>query len=263
MALRRLAVDARHGEGRLAANGDAIGQAESLQPGAELGVAPVVRIDDHRRDREARLPNRPHLRQRDAPLLAKAHRRRQSSRGATRGVVGPRDREIQVVREWPRASVGDQRARDCHLAIADLAERAAILALDADGLRALLGKAGVIDREDARADRHDRAQLGPHALGIPGRVRDEVLQRLILTRSAQPPMHGLHRLPLAVIEQPVEILTGGLALRLAAEAGTEPIQELPQASQQFPGGSRRHARSVGMPRESTREIAANAPDHCA
>jgi hypothetical protein len=57
-------------------------------------------------------------------------------------------------------------------------------------------------------------------------------------------MHGLHRLPLAVIEQPVEILTGGLALRLAAEADTEPIQELPQASQQFPGGSRRHARSV-------------------
>jgi hypothetical protein len=67
---------------------------------------------------------------------------------------------------------------------------------------------------------------------------------LILTGIAQPSMHGLHRLPLAVIEQPVEILTGGLALRLAAEAGTEPIQKLPQASQQFPGGSRRHARSV-------------------
>jgi hypothetical protein len=57
-------------------------------------------------------------------------------------------------------------------------------------------------------------------------------------------MHGLHRLPLAVIEQPVELLAGGLALRPAAEAGTEPIQELPQASQQFPGRSCRHARSV-------------------
>ena len=87
----RLAVDARHGEGRLAANGDAIGQAKSLQSGAELGVAPVVRIDDHPRDRETRLPNRPHLRQRDPPLLAKVHRRRQSSRGATRDGVGPRD----------------------------------------------------------------------------------------------------------------------------------------------------------------------------
>ena len=85
-------------------------------------------------------------------------------------------------------------------------------------------------------------------------MRDEVLQRLILARIAQPAMHRLHRLPLAVVEQPVEILTGGVALRLAAEARTEPIQELAQASQQRPRGPRRHARSV---RDAARKYKSN------
>ena len=94
------------------------------------------------------------------------------------------------------------------------------------------------------ADRHDRAQLRPDALGVPRRVRDEVLQRLILAGIAQPAVHRLHRLPLAVVEQPVEILARRLALRPATEARTEAIEELAQASQQRPGGPRRHARSV-------------------
>ncbi len=53
-------------------------------------------------------------------------------------------------------------------------------------------------------------------------------------------MHRLHRLPLAVVEQAVEILTGGLPLRLAAEARTEAVQELPQTLQQRAGRPSRH-----------------------
>jgi hypothetical protein len=84
------------------------------------------------------------------------------------GVVRPRGGQIQVEGQRPRAAVGDQRARHRDLAIADLAERAAVLPLHADGrLRALLGEAGVVDREDARADRDDRAQLRPDALRRP------------------------------------------------------------------------------------------------
>jgi hypothetical protein len=71
-----------------------------------------------------------------------------------------------------------------------------------------------------------------------------VLERLILAGITQSPVHRLHGLPLAVVEQSVEILTGGLALRLAAEAGAEPIEELAQSSQQRPRGPRRHTRSV-------------------
>ena len=50
------------------------------------------------------------------------------------------------------------------------------------------------------------------------------------SRITQASMHRLHGLPLAVVEQAVEILTGGVLLRLSAEAGTEPIEELAQAS---------------------------------
>ena len=49
----------------------------------------------------------------------------------------------------------------------------------------------------------------------------KMLQGLILTRIAQPAMHRLHGLPLAIVEQPVEILTRGVALRLPAAVATE------------------------------------------
>ena len=62
-------------------------------------------------------------------------------------------------------------------------------------------------------------------------------------------MHRLHRLPLAVVEQPVDVLAGRLALRLATEARTEAVQELAQAPQQRARGPRRHGRSVADPRK--------------
>jgi hypothetical protein len=89
---------------------------------------------------------------------------------------------------------------------------------------------------------------------VPWRVRDEVLQRLILPGIAQPAMHRLHRLPLAVAEQAVEILTGRLTLRAPAEAGAEAVEELAQPSQECPRGPRRHARSV---RDLAREYKRN------
>ena len=67
-------------------------------------------------------------------------------------------------------------------------------------------------------------------------------------------MHRLHGLPLAVVEQAVEILTGGVPLRLPAEARAEPIEVLAQAPQQRPRGPRRDARSV---RDSARQYKGN------
>jgi len=88
--------------------------------------------------------------------------------------------------------------------MANLAERPAVLPLHPGRLRALLREAGVVERQDARADRHDGAQLRPDARGVPRRVRDEVLQRLIVARVAQAAVHRLHRFPLAVVEQPID-----------------------------------------------------------
>jgi hypothetical protein len=77
---------------------------------------------------------------------------------------------------------------------------------------------------------------------------------LILPGIAQPAVHRLHRLPLAVVEQPVEILAGRLALGPSAEAAAEAVEELAQASQECPRGPRRHARSV---REATTKYKGN------
>jgi hypothetical protein len=48
-------------------------------------------------------------------------------------------------------------------------------------------------------------------------------------------------------------------LRLAAEAGAEPIEVLAQASQQRPRGPRRHARSVP---DAARQYKSNLIDRC-
>jgi len=53
-------------------------------------------------------------------------------------------------------------------------------------------------------------------------------------------MHGLHGLPLTIVEQPFEVLTGRVPLRLAAEARAELVEELAQASQEGARGASRH-----------------------
>ena len=171
-------------------------------------------------------------------------RRRDARRRAARRILGPGHGHVEIVRQGPRAPVGNQRTRDGHLAIADLAERATVLPLHADRARPLLRKPRVVDRENAGAHGHHRAQVCPDTRRVPRGVRDEMLQRLILAGITEPAMHRLHGLPLAVVEQAVEILTRRPPLRLSAEAGAEPIEVLTQAPQQRPRGPRRHARSV-------------------
>ena len=116
---------AGHRERGLAANRDAIREPEPFEAGAKGRVGAVVGVDDDPGDREAGLLHRAHLRQRDAPLLAKAHGRRNAGGGTARGIVGPRRRQIEVEGERPGAAVGDQGTRHRHLAVADLPERAA------------------------------------------------------------------------------------------------------------------------------------------
>jgi serine/threonine protein phosphatase PrpC len=57
-------------------------------------------------------------------------------------------------------------------------------------------------------------------------VRDEVLQRVVGERIAQPSMHRLHGRALAVVEQSVEILRRRVALGSTGEAVAELVREL-------------------------------------
>jgi hypothetical protein len=71
-----------------------------------------------------------------------------------------------------------------------------------------------------------------------------MLQGLILAGLAQPAVHRLHRLPLTVVEQAVEILAGGVSLWAPTETRAEAVEELAQAAQQCPRGPCGHMRSV-------------------
>ena len=74
-----------------------------------------------------------------------------------------------------------------------------------------------------------------------GRICDELLQGLIADRVAEPSMHRLHGLALAVVEESFEVLTGRRALWVATEAARKPIGECAEPSQERASRPIRHA----------------------
>jgi hypothetical protein len=68
-----------------------------------------------------------------------------------------------------------------------------------------------------------------------------MLQGLVADRIAEPSMHRLHGLPLAVVEERGDILARGLALRTAREVASELVGELAKPSQERPSRDLRHA----------------------
>jgi hypothetical protein len=183
--------------------------------------------------------------QRDAPLLAESYAGWNPRLGATGRIREPLARQIQLEAERPREILAHEDRRHRDLAIGHLAPRAAVLSLHADRVFALFRKTRVVERENASAHRDRRPQARPHGRRLPRRVRDEMLQRLVADRIAQPPMHGLHRLPLAVVEEGFEILTGRLALRASGEAARELVGKLAEPSQE------RASRWLGHARQRT------------
>ena len=79
-----------------------------------------------------------------------------------------------------------------------------------------------------------RPQPPPDHLGLPRRMRDEVLKGLIRRRLADPLEHRRHRLARAVAQQAIDILPQRHVLRAMAEAVLELIQPPRQSSQQRP-----------------------------
>ena len=172
------------------------------------------------------------MRQGDAPLLAKAHPLGNPRVGSPRGIREPVVRQVQLEAEGPGELRAEQHGGHRDLAVGDFAQRPAVLPFHPDRVMALLREAGVVEGQNAAPHRHHRAQLGPHWRCLPRRVRDEMLQGLIADRVAEPAMHRLHGLPLAVVEEAFEVLTGDRALRLATEAAREPVGEVAESPQE-------------------------------
>src|SRR6185437_12905403 len=104
---------------------------------------------------------------------------------------------------------------DGALAVGLLAQRPAVLTLDADGVLALLGEGGVVDDEDrlgvGQALGHAGAVASPEGLLIPVGLVDEVLEALVgvldaeLGRQVDAGDQRLDALAFAVLEQAAEV----------------------------------------------------------
>ena len=92
----------------------------------------------------------------------------------------------------------------------------------------LLREPRVVDGEDPAAHGQSLAQPAPERAGLPRRMRDEVLQPLVVARIAQPPMHRLHGLPFAVVEQSLHVPTRVRAMRSPTKAAGELIEKRPE-----------------------------------
>ena len=157
------------------------------------------------------------MRQGDPPFLAKAHALGNPRLGPPHGIGEPVRRQVQLEAEGPGELGAEQHRGHRHLAIGECPERPAILPLHAARLVSRLGEAGVVDGQNAAPHRDHGAQLGPHPPRLPRRVRDELLEGLIADRVAEPSMHRRHGLPLAVVEEAFEVLTGGWRLKQPAK----------------------------------------------
>jgi len=103
------------------------------------------------------------------------------------------------------------------------------LARDPDRRSALFRKAGPVEDHHAGSFGQDGTETTPHAVGIPRRVRDEVLEGLIGDRLGDASQHRLHRLPLAVAEDALDVAAQRQQLCAMAEAGVELLQPTHQS----------------------------------
>ena len=158
------------------------------------------------------------------------------------GELGPglREEEPQRRREMPLGA--DVVERDGDLAVGLLAQLAAVLMLDADGVLPLLGEAGIVDDEDplgaGEGPGHQRAIAMEDPLFVPGALIDELLQGLLgiagreeFGREGDPADHGLDALAVAVLEQAAEIDAAPGALGLVAEVVAEELGVDPEPAE--------------------------------
>ncbi len=215
-----------HGEGRRDAQG--VRQLRAVQRAPQRRTLAELRIAEHRRHGDPAGADLPQQCERELPLRQAADMRRNAG-ACPLGGRQPGLGEVQRGAQHPRLGPRPQGPRHGGLAVGDLAERAAVLPRHADRVRALLGKAGAIENEDARAIGNRGAQLPPHGLGRPRRIGNEMLERLIRARIADALEHRTHRLAPTVAQQPEQVATEGAALGDVREAHFERLEPGAQA----------------------------------
>ena len=114
-----------------------------------------------------------------APFFLERRPGRNAGRRPSSRILDPGLRQIQQRTQQPRTGTGPERGSHRDLAIGDLAQRTAILPRHPDGVQPLLREARAVEDHHAAALRQDLQQAAPDAIGVPRRMRDEMLKRLI------------------------------------------------------------------------------------
>jgi len=208
---------------------DGIRQAPAVQGSPERRDIAEFGVGEHGGDLQPRGAGTANQRQRLTPFLLEGRAGRNVRHGSSIAIAQPLLREIQQRPGHPRARTGPERRRHRNLAIRDLAQRPTVLARHAHRVGALLGKAGPVDDQHAPALGQPLEQPSPDPIGVPHRVRDEMLKALVGDRVGDAGDHGLHRLPIAVAEHAVHVRLQGESLRPMAEAALKRFEPANQA----------------------------------
>jgi hypothetical protein len=94
---------------------------------------------------------------------------------------------------------------------------------------ALFGKAGAVDDQHAASLGQHVEEPPPDPIGVPRRVRDEMLKPLVADRMGDAGQHRLHRFSIAVAEYAVHVRPQGEPLRAMAEAALKRFEPANQA----------------------------------
>jgi hypothetical protein len=226
-----------------------------FQAQSELGDVSVCGVAEHRwRDDPPFTQLVDHV-QRQLPLGLMAHLVGHPARRAAWIAVpglGQEQPPIQRTRRLRR----DRANRHADLAVAGLAQRAAVLPGDADRHLALFGKPGVVDHPRLGRDRlaHPHRQPLADRLPLPRRLIDELLQALLIA-VLQAGGHRLDALALAIEHQPTQIHLAPAPLILAAHRLEQLRRELdkpPTHALKLLVRQPRHRLQPGLPRRRQR-----------
>ena len=208
---------------------DGIRQTPAVQRSPEGGDVAELGVGEHRRDLQPRGARAANQRQRLTPFLLEGRAGRNLRHRAPIGVAEPgfgRYNSAPIIQA--RAPV-HSAAVTATWQFAILPSAPQVLTRHADRVRALLGKAGAVDDQHAPALGQHLEQPSPDPVGVPGRVRDEMLKALVGDRVGDAGQHRLHRLPIAVAEHAVHVRPQREPLRTMAEAALKRFEPANQA----------------------------------
>ena len=236
---------------RLRPNRQHVLAAGLIEPRAQLTPAAIVVITEHRRPRNPPATSALDQVTRELDLRLEHNLVRDLRLAPPLCVLAPPLRQIQRPPKRHRAGLPDRVHRHPDLTVADLPQRARVLALDTGRVLAVLRKPGVIQHPRLNTD-HRRDPLSDRLYDprrIPRTIRQKLLHRLIVSILAQPQDQPLKRFTRPALDQPPHIQAAVADLhrtvhRFRKHLARERLQPLPHHRRRSTSRSTREPATV-------------------